>query len=113
MPEVTNPPETPAQQATEDAKVEAVQAQVEAVHQEQHTDDALIGRIADAVLDRVKTYTETLMQASQAAADAMSTLAPPEAPPADSTVAPPEAPPEDVRPARTHALFHKPLKRRE
>lgn len=74
--------------------------------------DAFVNKVADAVFDRMKGFTGSLLQAQEAAAEIAAEMVP-----VDNTPAPPpeanEPPPPDATPqrARSHRLFGQPLKR--
>lgn len=76
--------------------------------------DAFVNRVADAVFDRMKVYTETLTSAQQAAVEIASNMLPPDTAPAPAPAGAPNpevAPQQDFRPERRHKVFGQPFKR--
>lgn len=91
-------------------KVEEIKEAVEEVAESSGGDnDDFADKVADKVFDRIKKYTETLMESATAAAESLESAVP-VAPAAPVTN---EEPPEDVKPQRRHGLFRQPMKKRD
>jgi hypothetical protein len=73
--------------------------------------DAFVSKVADAVFDRMKTFTGSLVEAQQAAQQIAADMVP-----MDQSAPPPEAAPAepapDVQPQRRHGMFAQPFKKK-
>ena len=74
--------------------------------------DSFVNRVADAVFDRMKTFTGSLVEAQQAAQQIAADMVPMDQgatpPPPDAA---PQAQPQDVQPQRRHSMFSQPFKK--
>ena len=107
--------EIPAEPTTVEVKTEAevpVEPETTAkIESSAFDSDAFVGKVADAVFDRMKTFTGSLVEAQQAAQQIAADMVP-----IDQNAAPlpvQEQPPVDVQPQRRHSMFSQPFKKSE
>lgn len=114
MPNTETPPE-PTEAAVTEETTEPVVTEEQTTHVESSLldSDAFVNKVADAVFGRVKNYSESLIQASQAAQQIAADMVPVDqsAPPPVSE--PPAEPPPDMAPQRRHRMFAQPFKRKQ
>lgn len=109
-----NPTEAEVETTTEvEEPTESTETTTEVTRELLNSDDFVkrVGDyVSDSVFSRMQTFTQGLLDASTAAAEAAVAMQPvDQAPPPN----PEEAPPPDQAPTRRHRLFAQPLKRRD
>jgi hypothetical protein len=73
--------------------------------------DAFVNRVADAVFDRMKSFTDVLTSAQEAALEIAGNMVPMDTAPAPDPNTPEPPPEADYAPQRRHRLFAQPMKR--
>lgn len=108
--------EIPAEPTTVEVKTEAevpVEPETTAkIESSAFDSDAFVGKVADAVFDRMKTFTGSLVEAQQAAQQIAADMVPMDQGTAPPPAAAPQEPPPDVQPQRRHSMFAQPFKKK-
>ena len=73
--------------------------------------DAFVNRVADAVFDRMKTFTGSLVEAQQVAQEIAADMVPMDTSAPAPEAAPQQEPQQDVQPQRRHSMFSQPFKK--
>lgn len=107
-------PEPTEVQQTETVETPVVESKTE-VTSDLLNSDSFVNKVADAVFDRMKNFTGSLIQASQTAEEIAANMLPPVgAPPEGGAPAgEPTAPPPDEAPVRRHSMFKQPFQKKQ
>lgn len=115
MPEEVNTPAEPTSaEQTQTVETPAVESKTE-VTSDLLNSDGFVNKVADAVFDRMKNFTGSLVEAQQAAQEIAANMLPVETPPPEggAPVDPNTPPPPDQAPMRRHSMFKQPFKNRQ
>lgn len=105
-------PEPTSVEQTETVETPKVESKTE-VTSDLLNSDSFVNKVADAVFDRMKNFTGSLVEAQQAAQEIAANMLPVEAPPSGEPPPAEAAPPPDAAPMRRHSMFRQPFKGRD
>lgn len=114
MTEQATEPTSAEVETTTEEPVEPTTTTTKEVSSDLLNSDAFVNKVADAVFDRVKNFSQTLVDTAQQAAQIAQDMVPIEGPPPEGGEESVEqAPPPDTGPQRRHGLFSQPFKRNQ